>query len=395
MCRILLFNQDLRDQHTLTNQATFIEYEQVLETFGISTGNFTKDSWKEEDHLEYPFSNGSFHPKCSSDEAAATPVRDSSTGLDNVYDEWNSEEEERGLLQDGSQLAKGGVPAKHPTSARLRSSGETPLALSRSLTYSTLPVEGPYDTGIYQEPTISGTTIVIPDQNVKSRPAKKGKGTSMQQDVEKVHQKISRANLHLFDDRVFLVEDKEEAQRLLALNNSKNPIRRRMNPLLGIVMKCFEIQLFVIRATFNVFTWKDPMLSFWFSVLVLCLVISLILFPWRLFFFVVGLLCFGPQNYFLLHLNGAKCLSLFKPTPAKRNSDRDSLMSVAADVSKSPLLFRNNAHMKSDGKRREVIVPGGDCVFRGNRFYDWPPDPATTSVQKETKVNRSARACAA
>jgi len=161
-------------------------------------------------------------------------------------------------------------------------------------------------------------------------------------------------------------------------------------------MKIFEIQLFAVRATFNVFTWKDPMLSFWFSVLVLCLVISLILFPWRLFFFVVGLLGLGPQNYIFVHLKGVKCLSLFKPTPVKRNSDRDSWMSVAADhVSKSPLLFRNNTHMKSDGKRREVIVPGGDCVFRGNRFYDWPPDPATTSIQKETKAECSTREHAA
>ena len=220
MCRILLFNQDSRDQHTLADQTTFIKHEQVLETFGISTGNFTNDSWKEEDHLEYPFSVGSFHPKCSSDEAAASPVWDPSAGSDNVDDELNSEEEEGGLLQDGSQRSKGGVPNKH-------------IGLSRSFSHSTLPVEGPYDTSIYQEPTISGTTIVIPDQNVKSRPAKKGKRLSMQQDAEKVHQKISRANLYFFDDRVFLVEDKEEAQRLLALNNSKNPIRRRINPLLG------------------------------------------------------------------------------------------------------------------------------------------------------------------
>ena len=232
MCRILLFDQDSRDQHTLADQTAFIKHEQVLETFGISTGNFTNDSWKREDHLEYPFSVGSFHPKCSSDEAAASPVWDPSAVLDNVDDEWNSDEEEGGLLQGGSQRSKGGVPNKHPTSARPQCSGETPVGLSTSFSYSTLPVD-PYDTSTYQEPTTSGTIIVIPDQNVKSKPAKKGKVTAMQRDAEKFHQKISRATLHFYDDRVFLVEDKEEAQRLLALNKSKNPIRRMVNPVLG------------------------------------------------------------------------------------------------------------------------------------------------------------------
>jgi len=56
---------------------------------------------------------------------------------------------------------------------------------------------------------------------------------------------------------------------------------------------------------------------------------------------------------------------------------------TAGDVSRSPLLFRENVWMKPDGKRREVIIPGGDCVFRFNRFYDWPPEPATTKIGKE------------
>lgn len=237
-----------------------------------------------------------------------------------------------------------------------------------------------------QIPMESGPAIVIPDQDVKAKGAKgakKGKG-SMLQDIEKAHHKVSRAHLHLFDDRVFLAEDKEEAQKLLSLNKSKNPIRRKMNPLLGGVMKIFEIQLSLVRAVFNVCMWKDSMLSFWFTVLVFCLMVVLFIFPWRLFFFIVGLVGLGPQNYFLINKYHARRTSRPKATPVVVDPERERRTSVAAeDSTDSPLLLRDNIRMKADGKRREVIVPGEDCVFRFNRFYDWPADPTTTTIEKE------------
>lgn len=270
-----------------------------------------------------------------------------------------------------------------------RSPGEILGTISESVSCSTketLPVESAEDapalaSSTYCMPTKSGTTLLVPDQNVNTKVSKKG---TLLQDVEGVHEKVSRANFHLFDDRVFVAEDRGEAQRLLALNNSNNPIRRAMNPIMSGVMKILDLQISSFRAVFNLWMWKDPMLSFWFTALVFGLMLVLSVFPWRLFFFVVGLLGLGPQNHFVVPAYFAKkAARIQKKKEAGGFSQAHRLtFDTVEDVANSPLLFRDNVQMKADGKRREVIVPGGDCVFRSNRFYDWPPDPATTTIKE-------------
>lgn len=386
MCRTLLFNR--HDPNVHASQAQRASFNQTLadwlvsKVFRISTTSVTMNSWKEEDNSEFPFSSGSHHPKICQAEASATQVwngrEEESLGLDDDEDEWNSDEEEEGLRQSYNQMVKRMSLEGKPTKRR----GSVSKAMK-----DMLPVEIADDattlTGSTQQmPMEFGTTLVIPDQNVRAKVAKKKKETSMLQDIEKIHRKVSRANLHLFDDRVFLAEDREGAQKLLALNKTKNPIKRMMNPVAGGVMKIFDIQISFFRAMFNICMWKDPMLSFWFSLLIFCLMIVLFIFPWRLFFCVAGLLGLGPQNYFLVPLYHAKRASRSKAKPVAGDCGQTSRINTAA-VSNSPLLFRDNMQMKPDGKQRGVIVPGGDCVFRFNRFYDWPPDPATTTIKEE------------
>merc|ERR1711966_594705 len=132
------------------------------------------------------------------------------------------------------------------------------------------------------------------------------------------------------------------------------------NPVLGGVMKMFEIQLSFVRAVFNVCMWNDPMLSFWISMVIFGLAVVLFIFPWRLFFFVIGFLGLGPQNYFLYDLYLLKRASKSKKTPTKEDPVQERRKSMntgdSEDVSRSPLLFRENVWMKPDGKRREEIV---------------------------------------
>ena len=95
----------------------------------------------------------------------------------------------------------------------------------------------------------------------------------------------------------------------------------------------------------------------------------------------VGLICLGPQNYFLVDwfevkriVRQQKKRSMKKPTVESLEFDSYH------DLAESPLLFRNNVQMKPDGKHREVIIPS--VPFRYNRFYDWPPDPSSTSIKE-------------
>ena len=256
-------------------------------------------------------------------------------------------------------------------------------------------------------------TLHTVDQNVSNNASG---GTTIKQQLNKWHTKAQKHTLHLFDDRVFIAEERAEAKKALQMNATKNPVAKKLNPLLATVMNIFECEVSAFRAIFNIFLWKDPMLSFCFLMMIFCIMLVLLVFPWRIFFFFVGLLGFGPQNYFsqtclldvytrrkqrktLKTINhdrasesdakgnimveqstgGVQCrnkISSIAPLLRKtsRNSPTSPHMNILSD---SPLLIRNNTQMKPDGRLREVIVPS--VPFMYHRFYDWPPDPQSAS----------------
>jgi len=237
----------------------------------------------------------------------------------------------------------------------------------------------------------------LPDQNVAHSSESKSVGNQ----IKKIHFKVQRAHLHLFDDRVFIAEDRAEAKRQLKINNSVNPLQKMINPWVASILKILEYELSAFRAIFNIMFWKDPMLSYWVMVILCCLMILVLVFPWRRFFFVVGILLLGPQNYFMNIIDwhrskmakkkgGPKSLALSKSTRmlnAYRDNEHGSGQNVHDPpqsrnddlLSNSPLLLRNNTQQKPDGKLRKVIVPS--VPFRSNRFYDWPPDPDSTIIR--------------
>jgi len=248
-------------------------------------------------------------------------------------------------------------------------------------------------------------SIVSVDQNVAH---KTKSGVSIKQELKQWHHKAQKASLHLFDDRVFIVdEDRTDAKRQLGINTTKNPISKRTNPLLSLVLRIFDIGVSAFRAMFNVFMWKDPILSYVTLILLFCLMIVLLIFPWRKFFFISGLVCLGPQN-----MKSSTCIidilqkrkerkaekRISQLTQAKnyhkstlRNTiplmlhkrstvESPSFVQRKSSLSTSPLLIRNNKTHLPDGRKREVIVPS--VPFRYHRFYDWPPDPNQVVQQR-------------
>jgi hypothetical protein len=221
----------------------------------------------------------------------------------------------------------------------------------------------------------------LPEQNIKAKKGGAKKSKPIQDQINELHETTQKATLHLFDDRVFLVEgDRQDGDKVLMLHHSLNPALRVINPLLGSVFKIVDTNLNAFRAVFNIFMWKDPALSFWATILAICVMYVLFLFPWRWFFCMVGLFAVGPQNYFL-----ADWYEERQSTKKKRKSEQAANTSSfrrtkPVDLSSSPLLMRNNVQQKPDGKSREIIIPS--VPLRYNRFYDWPPDPSTTIIKK-------------
>ena len=74
-----------------------------------------------------------------------------------------------------------------------------------------------------------------------------------------------------------------------------NPLAAVTASFLEPVMKTAGVYILAVRASFNAVTCKDPFLSFWTLVFLTVVTLILAFFPWRLFFFFAGLVCFGPQ----------------------------------------------------------------------------------------------------
>ena len=193
--------------------------------------------------------------------------------------------------------------------------------------------------------------------------------------------------------------------------------------LLSPALDMFKIGLSIFRAGFNLFTYRDPYLSFLFQIGLLILMCILVVFPWRLFFFVVGFGLLGPQVMHLCYVTGQVCYNYkliscqnyfakafldrkkAKDGATHRNNNKNNgtprpnkvILSTTADISKALPSevtvsrgsdnFRFHNHLLTDGgidlrqdtknssgKVYRAVVPNSPLISR--RFYDWPPIPS-------------------
>jgi len=84
-------------------------------------------------------------------------------------------------------------------------------------------------------------------------------------------------------------------KRLGLQTTSVNPVTRIASSFLGPLMRIIRIFIYVVRAVFNVYTWRDPFLSFLVFLLLSVWCVVLIWFPWRSFFLAVTVVFVGPQ----------------------------------------------------------------------------------------------------
>lgn len=163
-----------------------------------------------------------------------------------------------------------------------------------------------------------------------------------------------------------------------------------MSKIAAILAPLVDVaQMFLsgFRFSFNLMTWRDPSLTFWFLLLGSALVVILHLFPWRLFLFVTGFALVGPQNWI-----------------ARIVKEKEEGKEVFDDDKKVEKRRRDNRHFYSEDapyfssfapdnrvlhKSRidtsffmEVAVPTTPICFR--RFNDWPPEPEYARVTKAT-----------
>lgn len=146
------------------------------------------------------------------------------------------------------------------------------------------------------------------------------KDKSLVEDLQEVKFKMHDLTFQLFNDQAYAIKDpgsvyygqsqslrrtskrasedvSKQLDKLLGLGeySSGNMIVSRVAPFVEPVVGSANGFLCLFRALFNIFTWRDPFLSFWVTLLSAVLAAILFVFPWRLVLFVVGIVVVGPQ----------------------------------------------------------------------------------------------------
>jgi hypothetical protein len=145
--------------------------------------------------------------------------------------------------------------------------------------------------------------------------------------------------------------------------------------------------LYLFRALFNVFTWRDPILSFWVSIIGPIVTIVLHLIPWRVLFGVTGVLLWGPQNWVFRVIGERKGIA--PPDMDKIIRKGKKTGDDEPDLKEEPLLCNDtddNRPVDNAGlgqsNLRHIVVPYSPLMYN-HRFYDWPPEPEYARVSKQ------------
>lgn len=176
----------------------------------------------------------------------------------------------------------------------------------------------------------------------------------------------------------------DEYDRILMINKYShgNPWINRVAVVIQPIVEIAQAWLFLFRALFNVYTWQDPILSFWFAFLGPILVVILYVAPYRLIFGVLGLYLVGPQNYAIRLYRESRPgyqppdfdKIIKKKKPAVEESYRDLQFFSSEAPGNQQIHFQN----VDPTQVKQVVVPSN--VLKYSRFYDWPPEPEYARV---------------
>jgi C2 domain len=259
--------------------------------------------------------------------------------------------------------------------------------------------------------------ITLPEQDLDAKvpPRKKKK---LGDELNELRDNFHKLTFHAFHDRTHRIRNRDavyyggihrgrpdliahDLERLLNVGQHSSP-----NPLVSLVGLYMEPMisaahsgLGLLRALYNILTWRDPILSFWVSLTLLCSVFFFAIFPWRLFFLVIGWLVLGPQNY-LLRVMAARgsTPSFINDYIIKRRNARVTAQTEALQTVKNATLPRNqpiifshtsdNSPPKQRDPREvhEVCVPYSQLMY--HRTYDWPPEPRYAKCTPNADLER-------
>jgi len=308
----------------------------------------------EGDYLEFPYANGKEYPKFTVKESLVlrNKLSDSTVGDSDDDEDFNGDQ---GLLM-------------------MEKSSETPL-----------------------EEFDDGTPIKKLRQPPPQDMSVKKKKDNPLEKMAQAHFKVHRNMGHLFNSTVYEkkknavptssqkklkrgTRSNDDVDKLLNLdmhshsNNMLAKLGMLIEPIIGIALAI----LGVFRALFNIFTWRDPMCSFWVSILVPVLVVILHCFPWRAFMFLVGIVAFGPQN---LVIRIVKERYDDHQTASKKSKGGEEKTALESLPDAQPIFTTSLLNEGKDVDVTNIRVPYSPIKYQ--RFYDWPPESQYGRVKSD------------
>ena len=260
----------------------------------------------------------------------------------------------------------------------------------------------------------------LPEQDLDAKvPLRKKK--KLGDELNELRDNFHRMTFHAFHDRTHRLRNRDavyfggihrgrpdlianDLERLLNVGQHSSP-----NPLVSLVglymepmISAAQSGLGLLRALYNVLTWRDPILSFWVSLTLICSVFVLAIFPWRLFFFVLGWLVLGPQNYILrIMATRGSTPSFLQDYLAKRRNAQvtaqtEALVAAthATVPTNQPIIFSHTSDNSAPRQRprdpnelHEVCVPYSQLMY--HRTYDWPPEPRYAKCTPTADLERT------
>lgn len=156
----------------------------------------------------------------------------------------------------------------------------------------------------------------IPQQDM-DKAGGPGNDKSIVEDLAEVKMKLHDLTLQQFNDQSYTIKDPEavyfgqsqsrkrktdedvtrQLDKLLGLGqySNGNMIVSKISPYVEPIIGSANSFICLFRALFNIFTWRDPFLSFWVTIVGTIAAVVLFFFPWRIVLFVAGLVLVGPQ----------------------------------------------------------------------------------------------------
>ena len=198
---------------------------------------------------------------------------------------------------------------------------------------------------------------------------------------------------------------KNEYDKILGIGKYSHPnvVIARLGLFIQPIVEIAIGWLSLFRALFNIFTWQDPILSFWISFLGPFLIVVLHLVPWRLVLGILGVVTLGPQNWLRRILrerkNGPDVFDPDRVVHPKISPIVDDNPHQGVTLFSSYLADYGRVQHSEESERelflsdtiRQVVVPYSPLLY-SHRFYDWPPESEYTRVSASCATTRAGEA---